>query len=273
MLIELKKEDVHIIKPILIGKRVNLEIKAIASGNNPGWVFVDDHSNPQTALVFSYGQRGFYFIGQENNMGFEAAFLATIDYIKSRLAELNIKYFEYSGTSLEWEQYLERLFAHYNYDQSTQHVYLFPHINEFQLTLHQRNRGCQVMEISSGLLNNPKIDTTYIESIILNWWESLNNFQKIGCGYGVVYDGKVVAVCFTSFIDDEKNWELGVYTLPEYRGRGHAKEATIRLLEKCRKHGVRPYWDCMETNTSSHRLAVGLGFSLAFTYKVYYFDF
>lgn len=106
---------------------------------------------------------------------------------------------------------------------------------------------------------------------MLDWWDSLDQFFKFGGGYGVICAGKAVALCYTSFVAGEKDWELGVNTHEDYRMQGYARDAALTLLASCRQRGIRPYWDCMEKNTPSRRLALCLGFSLAFTYNVYYF--
>lgn len=55
---------------LLNGELINLEIKAVVEGYNPGWVFVDNIENPETAMVWSKGIKGFYFIGDANNSDF-----------------------------------------------------------------------------------------------------------------------------------------------------------------------------------------------------------
>lgn len=269
MLYELHQEDLSKIETLLIGERVNLEIKAIAAKNNPGWIFVDDHNNPKTALVYSHGQKGFYFVGQPNNCTFETALLQTMIDLQPRLAGLNVDYFEYSGTSLDWENYLERLFANKNYNQFTQHVYLMP---EIQMPARQEGRGDKVVKVTGKFLDSPTINSLFVKNILKNWWDSTDKFLEKGSGYAVVCEGKTVSICCTCFVAGDKDWALGVYTHPEYQKRGYAKEAAIAVLEESRKNGVRFYWDCMESNTPSRKLAVSLGFTLAFTYQVYNYE-
>lgn len=271
MLDELQNDELQLIEPLLGGERVNLEVKAIAAGNSPGWVFVDDKDKPQTALVFSRGQGGFYFVGRENNHRFEVALLQTIAFLKPRLAGLDIDCFEYSGTSPQWDQSLKRLFADRDYGRDTQHVYLFPRLDQQRLPAPRQGLDHQVVEITGALMHSHGVDTAYIEKNLLDWWDSLDKFFEHGYGYSVVCAGKAVALCYTSFIAGEKDWELGVNTQEEYRIRGYAGDAALALLRHCQQRGIRPYWDCMAENTSSRRLALSLGFSLAFTYEIYYF--
>ncbi len=272
MLYQLHKDELQLIQPLLSGERVNLEVKAIAAGNSPGWALVDEKDKPQTALVFSRGQGGFYFVGRENNQHFEVALPQTIANLQPRLAGLNIDYFEYSGTSPQWDQSLKRLFADRDYGRDTQHVYLFPGLSQHRLPAPRQGLDHQVVEITGALLNNPGIDTTYIENNLLDWWDSLDKFFEHGYGYSVACAGKAVALCYTSFVAGEKDWELGVNTQEEYRIRRYAGDAALALLRHCQQRGIKPYWDCTAENSPSRRLALSLGFSLAFTYEIYYFN-
>ncbi|MTI95256.1 MAG: GNAT family N-acetyltransferase [Firmicutes bacterium] len=272
MLQELKSREFHRIRPLLTGEQVNLEIRAIAATSSPGWIFVDDRVNPQTALVFSHGQSGFYFTGRENNPRFEAALVQTIENLRPRLAEMGIHDFEFSGTSEEWELALERIFVGKDLEKFTQHVYLFPDLRQVQLAETRPAENFQVTAISRELLASPEIDTSYIEKNLLDWWESLDNFLDQGYGYCVICEGKTVALCFASFVEDS-NWALGVYTQAEYRKRGFAWAAGLKMIKYCQKHNIAPYWDCMGDNIPSRRLAKSLGFSLAFKYQVYGFRF
>lgn len=268
MLAELNRDQYNI-HHLLKGDRVNIEIKAIVAGASPGWVFVDDNSDPKTALVFSHGQGGFYFLGKEDNLKFTREIAATIQTLFPRLEELGINYFEYSGTSIEWEARLEDLFVARDYDLGNQYVYIFPDLAIAELP-ENAEVVYQVERISEGLFANLLIDTSFIEKNILDWWVSFDDFFSQGAGYCVVYQGKAVALCFSSFVAGEE-WALGVYTHQDCRQRGFAMAAGITMVEHCKKNSISPYWDCMDSNTASRSLAESLGFRLGYVYKVYSF--
>lgn len=267
---KLRPEEYAKIQHLLSGDQVNIEIRAIAAGNSPGWVFVDNYTQPQTALIFSSSQCGFYFLGQENNPLFIQELYSTLETLVPKMADLGLEYFEYSGTSLEWESRLEDLFAHKDYSKSDQHVYIYPNLATGDIPNPQEGPGYTVEEITRELLSNKDIDTTYVEKNILDWWDSRDMFFQLGAGYCVVCDNKTVATCFTSFAAG-KHWGLGVYTHPDYRQRGFAKETGIMMTRRCQAKQIQPYWDCMESNTPSWRLAKSLGFSLGYVYQVYDF--
>lgn len=270
MLAELKIQEFERIRPLLAGERVNMEIKGVAAGNNPGWVFVDNPNKPQTALVFAHGQKGFYFLGRENQPQFAAEVPRTIADLRPRLAVLGIDEFEYSGTSLLWDETLAKLFADNEPQEFRQHVYTFPDLQKAPLP-ESGEDSVLVEELTPELLARTDLDKAAAETVLLEWWESLEKFFSVGSGYCVVWAGQIVSLCYTSYVAGPTEWELGVDTLGDFRQRGYGKLATLAMLRKCREKGVIPYWDCMETNTPSRRLATGVGFSLAFTYQVYWF--
>jgi len=257
--------------PLLTGSRVNIEIKAIAAGNNPGWIFVDESIAPQTALIFSSGQGGFYFTGKTGNKSFEKALPQTIIKMQSPLARMGIKYFEYSGTSTEWDDRLEKLFAHKDYKKELQRVYLLRKGEAVKYPALKKPVNYRVEEVNKNLLSHPHIDTSYIKKNILDWWDSLNDYCKFGKGYCSIYDGKAVSICLTSFVAQNKEWGIGIYTDENHRERGLARAAAIELLKLCNRTGATAYWDCNDSNIPSRKLAESLGFSLSYNYWIYFF--
>jgi len=121
-------------------------------------------------------------------------------------------------------------------------------------------------------LFSKEVDTSFAEDILLDWWASLDDFLTKSAGYCVISNNTVVALCYGSFRASERLWAIGVDTRKDYRRKGFAKVATREMLRLCQRRSIVPYWDCMETNLPSRRLADGFGFSLDFVYQVFWFD-
>lgn len=257
---------------LLIGNRVNWEVKSIVAQNSLGWVYVDNTDHPETALVFCAGQQGFYFLGREDNPHFHNHIWQTItELLQPRLREIGVDFFEYSGTSLAWDATLETIFSARDYNQSNQYVYLFPDLAQVELPLTTLEPHARVAQITPELVANESIDTSFLEAVLLEWWESLDKFFKLGSGYCIIREQKAVSLCYASFVATIREWALGVDTHPDYRGRGYAKATTTNMLRHCQAAQISPYWDCSETNTGSRRIAEGQGFSQAYSYRVYSF--
>jgi RimJ/RimL family protein N-acetyltransferase len=91
------------------------------------------------------------------------------------------------------------------------------------------------------------------------FWNSAQQFIEKGVSFSLYYDGKMAATSFSSFVAPGK-LELGIETLPAYRGLGIAERVCEALIEYCLEKDVEPIWACRLENTGSYRLAQKLGF-------------
>ena len=106
------ESDYHRISMLLSEGIKYPEVISIIERNNPGEIFVDDINEPNTALVWNQGMRGFYFIGNNDSKLFLQKINRFIDdYIITFLKDRNISYFEVSGTTLSWENTIEKIFC------------------------------------------------------------------------------------------------------------------------------------------------------------------
>lgn len=110
---------------------------------------------------------------------------------------------------------------------------------------------------------------------LLGWvgsfWPDEGTFVERGLGFAVV-DGEAVASWALSVYAGEGALELGVETVPAYRGRGLATVSADACLEACLAGGITPHWQCDVANTPSLRLAARLGFVPAGEYADYRLD-
>lgn len=273
MIYELKSSEFHRIDSMLVGRFINLEIKAVVYNNNPGWIFVDDVENPKTAMVWSKGIQGFYFIGQEDNQAFTDYINKYIDEeISTRAKNIGLNYFEFSGTSHRWDETIEKVFGMRHLQKSKQFAYKHKKLDTYTLESIGVQKGLGVRQVDLGLLQSAIGNLDFVESIILEWWDSIDEFCKKGTGYCVVHNNSIVSSCVSSFVGN-KAMESHIVTKEEHRKKGYAKLAVNAFLVYCQKHNIEPYWDCMETNKGSRALAEGFGYSKDFEYSLYSFTF
>lgn len=76
---------------------------------------------------------------------------------------------------------------------------------------------------------------------------------------GAVDDGCLVAIAHTSAITDHYA-DVGVATLPAYRGRGISAAAASLVCRAIQETGRTPVWSCGEDNRASLRVAEKVGF-------------
>lgn len=91
------------------------------------------------------------------------------------------------------------------------------------------------------------------------YWSSADEFLRGGVGFCVLRGGRLSATAFSGFRRGAL-LEIGIETIPEFRGRGDAARAVAALVEHCVSAGLEPIWACRDSNVASYRLAERCGF-------------
>jgi ribosomal protein S18 acetylase RimI-like enzyme len=76
---------------------------------------------------------------------------------------------------------------------------------------------------------------------------------------GAVVNGRVVAIAQNYAFSDQYG-DVGVSTLPDFRGQGLATAAAALVARELQQNGRIPVWSCGEDNYASLRVAEKLGF-------------
>ena len=122
-------------------------------------------------------------------------------------------------------------------------------------------RGASVEERVSAVENffknaNPKCSN-------LDWLQAY--FEEMICGKlcSGAYEGSILVSCADApgmpYMSDEVQ-EIGINTLPDYRGKGYATIACQSSINEMLKNGKVPQWSTSTTNIASQKLAEKLGF-------------
>ena len=273
MIYELKKDDFYKINHLLNKPFINLEIKSVAEGYNPGWIFVDDVKSPKTCMVWSKGIEGFYFLGLADNDSFNKAILTYImEVIKPRAKVLALDSFEFSGTSKAWDMKFKEIFKDLNLKVSKQYVYEKDYATIKANREENLEDGFELKNIDRDLLMNEDYKADYVKAAIYEWWDSLDDFLNHGHGFCILSNHLAVCSCVTSF-RDRKSMESHIKTKEAYRKKGLASLAVSAFLCECKKNRYQAYWDCMEENYGSRALAEKLGYEKKWDYYLYSFAF
>lgn len=264
MLNVLDKERYYKIKIIVSKEYANIEVKAVLEGSNPGKVFVGDVESPDCALVWVEPAEGYYFVGKPDSPGF---LQQVRGFISSGLSN-NFGRFEFSGDSKSWDVVLERFFATEGLTKSKQCVY---HLNNNMWEYMNPRLGKEFVlkEIDERLLTNSKFENIGVlkQELLRRWGH--NYFYADSIGYCVVnQENKIVCYCLVGY-KYENCVSLGVKTCNSFRQMGLADCAVDAVLRKCVNLKRRVYWDCMETNTASRRLAEKHKLEVAYKYSLY----
>ncbi|MHC2832050.1 GNAT acetyltransferase-like protein [Bacillus sp. F9_6S_D1_P_5] len=135
-------------------------------------------------------------------------------------------------------------------------------------------QGYTVIKISKTLYENQGnvLNIEFLQSKILEFWSSTDEFFNKGIGYCIVYDGMIVSVCSSGFVFENIHC-IDIETIESHQGRKLAQTIAHSFVKECLANHIIPYWDCMEINKPSVAVVENVGFTNVFNYVGYYFPF
>lgn len=107
------------------------------------------------------------------------------------------------------------------------------------------------------------LDNDWSKYFVKNF-KDYKDFEKNGCGYVVVYNGRIVCGA-SSYSVCNDGYEVIIATHPAFRRKGLALICASRFILSCFKNGMLPYWDC--ANEQSFALSRKLGYTLVREYS------
>lgn len=109
-----------------------------------------------------------------------------------------------------------------------------------------------------------KFFMTQYKSANADGWleEYFHNINRNGYAFGIFEDNKLICVSDAPSMPymHDKVQEIGINTLPEYRGKGHAKSVALSCIKAIIASDRCPQWSCAASNIASERLAYSVGF-------------
>ncbi|MFY0138404.1 GNAT family N-acetyltransferase [Bacillus cereus] len=275
MICELSKDDFYRCNR-LVNEQGQLEVRAVIAGVNPGRIFVDNVSSPNSGLIWLGNNDGFFFIGDAENEEFNKEMNRFINHvIVPRARKAGLDCFEGIGNHSKWNKTIERIFQHRNLKSWNQRVYTLrkkDYENHHEPEIEQEYT---VLKMSKALYensNNTFKNIDFLQSKILEFWSSSDRFFNEGIGYCIVYDDVIVSVCFSGFVFENIHC-IDIETIEGYQGRKLAQKIAHSFVKDCLENDIIPYWDCMELNKPSVAVVENVGFTNVFNYVGYYFLF
>ncbi|MBX0358475.1 GNAT family N-acetyltransferase [Halobacillus sp. Nhm2S1] len=275
MIRELDKSEFYKCEKLINGEG-HLEVKAVIEGNNPGRIFVDHIDSPKTGIIWLGNNDGFFFIGDEENEGFNNHINDFIDkVIFPEAQKLRLNNFIAIGNHPGWEKIIERVFKHRQMQKSNQKVYTMWENHYKDNNEPSISQDYTVLKIDNELIedkNNSLENIGFLRSKISEFWSSPEDFYQKGIGYCIVYKNKVASLCFSGFVA-EKVHGIDIETIEVHQGNKLGQKAAHCVLKDSLSKGMIPYWDCEEANKPSNIIAQNIGLENYFNYTVYIFPF
>ena len=100
------------------------------------------------------------------------------------------------------------------------------------------------------------------------FWDSEDDFFANGKAFSLLENNQLAATAFSAYKIGNL-LELGIETIPAFRGKGYAATVSAALIDFCIKNNYEPLWSCRLENTGSVKLAQKLGFEVALTFPYY----
>lgn len=272
MIKEISKSQFERVTPLLNTNQLNIEVKSIIKGTNPGRIFVDSVDQPKSAMIWSDGQKGFYFIGDENNIEFNKSLDDFIDSeLKEKCIDLGLKRFEFSGETENWNPIFLEIFKHRELNISKQMIFRIEKKDWKDYLKRENTTDYKLYKIDKSLILNKKYrNTEFLVDEILRWWSSIEDFLEKSHGFCMIDHDTITNYSIGNFYFD-KVMTIGIETLKKYRRKGLSQITSEAFIEECFKDNITIQWECMKENHPSYRLAKKMGFNKSSEYTLFSF--
>jgi GNAT superfamily N-acetyltransferase len=241
----------------------NLFARSVIEKKISGKVFVDNTENPKTFyVVHPYGMS--LLFGDSQNQEFNARFL---DY-SLNLNKIRNRHEWMQANPGDWDSVLPKLYdgklkksSDNSENKESGIIELNTRINfKFNREKYIANKSETLPRDCVVVRTDKKIYEEMKGSVIPSFfWDSADDFINKGVGFSLFCNNKLATTAYSAFIHEPK-LELGIETIPEFRGKGFAQWTCSALIDYCLVHDFEPLWACRIENASSYRLAEKLGF-------------
>ena len=257
------------VRPLFRALEFHLTSAAVLDGNNPGWVWVDDLTNPRSAFMAS--PEGSYLAGRADNDVFNRALRQAI--LEGQILP-GAQALYLICASASWEEQLPILFAPRQPEAIARRHYVCRQVKHgWRAAL---AHDLSVHQIDQALLNRPGLS---IPDHVQGWmdgnWGSTADFLQRGFGTVTLHTDAAGAMQIVSWsLADCRSGnacEIGIHTSESYRRRGLASITAAANVEHALSRGFsRAGWQCSEDNLGSIGTAEKVGFELERNYAMTY---
>lgn len=250
----------------------NLFARSIVEQKVTGRIFVDETDNPSTAyIIHPYSMT--LLTGDGSNQAFNEWFK---DYALNTAGQRSAHEWMQAWPDA-WDRILPALFADRLVKSADNKTNRDKGIIELNTRVNFRFNKEKFLasrkEVTDQAIRIVQTDRPLFRAmqgsvIPASFWDTEDDFFNHGLGYSLLYNDQLAAMAFSSFWFDDQ-FELGIETVPAFRGKGLAEIICTALLDYCIQNKLEPIWACRLENTGSYKLALKLGFEVAATIPYY----
>ncbi|MGC9348412.1 MAG: GNAT family N-acetyltransferase [Anaerolineae bacterium] len=271
MVIRLEPEAYGSVRSLYEPLRCNLVVDSMIDGNTPAWVFVDRKEDPQSALMWNR-QDAMLIAGEAGNPIFNREIAEVVkaqivpDARRRYIPELSLHY-----DSTAWLIHKDLFLGSWAYEIAGRRCYRFD-----RLRVDWRGgipTGYEMWPIDQPVLRNERLENIqHVAGWVRSFWRSYADFVQTSFGACLVDktapDAPVVTSWCLGVYVSGSDYELGLFTMPDYRRQGQATLVSAAAIERCLQVKGRPHWHCWDDNRGSIAVAERVGFVDPTRYEV-----
>jgi GNAT superfamily N-acetyltransferase len=243
----------------------NLFARSVIEHKVTGKVFVDNPDDPKTFyVVHPYGMS--LLFGDSENAEFNSKFL---DY-SLNVNKTRDKHEWLQAYPARWDEVLADLYSGILVESQKNSDGVESGVIELNTRVHFKfnpqkylqnktkplPQDCEIVRTDRKLFN--AMPGAVIPK---HFWDTYEDFSKTGAGFTVLCNQEIASTAYSAFVIDDK-LEIGIESLPQFRGKGLAQLACSALIDYCLDHKLEPVWACRLENKNSLFLAEKLGFEV-----------
>ncbi len=267
MIYELTTSEFPVVAHLFEGHKQYVAALAVINHDFPGRVFVDDRSQPQTALVWAVS-RWAYIEGDAHNRSFlEESPEFIRETVMPDSKQMKQNWFEiYAANSPQWLATLDACLKEFEAERHFESVFCWD-VEEYK---EFRSVYTMPSEVTTRLVDLPLLpERAQGVSSVPEEMKSRTSF-----GIELMVGDRKVSECRSNGFVNGMEFMIDVNTFDnDDRGRGYATAAGVALLDICLEDGQLPIWETTEHNEPSRKLAKRLCFVEEESYPVYAIEF
>lgn len=274
MVVELEPKKYPLVLPLLehVNRNSTVVIRSVIEQNTRGKIFVDNQDAPSTALVWAINCL-YYFIGNSKNEPFFDYFEDFLwDNLVGENLDIGCTTFigEFLGDS-SFKDSFNTILKPLKKECGRRLDFTF----QKELFLTQRIE-CFSYDVEAKPINfsgDIGDDLQELSECILEFWSSIDDFEKLGLGYYISDHGRVISSCFSCGVSgNDHEIVLETYNNQD-QGKGYGRLVADAFIYECLAKQFVPHWNTDESNIPSRKLAKSLGFVPSKSYEYIEFEF
>lgn len=256
------------IRPLFQGPHLGLIIDAVIAGNSPSTIWVDNDSEPASAIIWD-GMYSYYLAGTAKNdeFNYQAARLIGAEWVPDAAAR-GLRVLKVYDASGDWASRIPDLFRNVALSIMARVFFAFSRPG----VAHWKSRvpaGFQLSRLDEAILADRHLENVdAVAAEIRSGWPSLERFLSNGFGVCLLHGDAIICWCTAEYVSAGK-CGIGIETLEAYMGRGFATLTANAFVELALSRGIRPHWDSWKANQPSIAVAEKVGFEKLAEYEIF----